>query len=212
MQPVSNELAQFIRQLITPFKNEILNTKRELSALKQAFQTRPRTVTEEIDAIPGRRIFYTLSQVQAFSIAQLGARADAMNYLVSQDGPFVMTHYPLAMWKPSAPAPAATRLGMWRPVAHWPLPDQVLDDDIIDLSYEFFDGGSQRAEQNLAVPAGLLSRPDNLIPLPVPSLFTPNTVMQIFPTYEDIDFSSAGTPTTDGKLVIALPGYRIVNM
>ena len=81
----------------------------------------PRSITEEIDSLPGRRIFYNLSGRQSFTITQLGTRNDAISFFVSQDGPFVMTAYPLVMWKANAPA-TATNLGRWSPVASWPLP------------------------------------------------------------------------------------------
>jgi len=208
---MDNETAQLIRQILTPFKNELIRTKQELEKVRAMAAARPRTVTEEIDAIPGRRIYFTLAQVQDFTIAQNRSRGAAMSFLVSQDGPFIQTHYPLAMWRPSAPS-TATNFGRWRPVSTWPLPDQVVDTDIIDISYEVSDGGSQRSFQNLSVPAGLLSRPDNLIPLPVPTLYTPNTPIQLTPTYENILFDSAAPVATQGTLVIALPGYRIVNL
>ena len=207
---MDNETAQLIRQILTPFKNELIRTKQELVKVRAMAAARPRTVTEEIDAIPGRRIYFTLSQVQDFTIAQNHQRGTQMSFLVSQDGPFIQTHYPLAMWRPNAPA-ATTNFGRWRPVSSWPLPTQVVGADIIDLSYEVSDGGSQRNFQNLPVSAGLLSRPDNLIPLPVPTLYTPNTPIQLTPTYENILFDST-IPPTGGTLVIGLPGYRIVNL
>jgi hypothetical protein len=176
----------------------------------------PRSITQEIDQIPGRRIYYNLVGRIEFSIADDGRRGQPISLLVSQDGPFIQTHYPFALWLPSAPA-AATNFGLWRPVTPWPLPTQAipgpqdLNDDIISISYEVTDGGSQRNFQNEAVPP-ILSRPDLLIPLPVPTMFTPNTVVQFTPTYERILFTSAPTPPDEGVLVCALPGYRIVNM
>lgn len=205
------ELAHYLRQVLTPLRNELIRTKRELAEVKAIAASRPRTITEEIDAIPGRRIFYTLSGVQVFDATLDGRSGQPINFLVSQDGPYIMTHYPIAMWRSSAPD-TATTFGRWRPVTSWPLPDQVLDDDIIDISYSMTDGGSQRSFQNLPVLAGLLSRPDNLIPLPVPTLFTPNAVVQFTPQYENILFSATVTPTTAGTLVVACPGYRIVNL
>lgn len=172
----------------------------------------PRSITEEIDSLPGRRIFYNLSGRQSFTAAQLGTRADAISFFVSQDGPFVMTHYPLVAWKPNLPT-TATNLGKWSPPTSWPLPlQQNANQDNIDLSYEFFDGGSQRAFNN-EVAAPLFSRPDNLAPLPVPTLFAPNANIQFIPTYEDIFFDAvAAVPSTGGQLVVTLPGYRIVNL
>ena len=177
----------------------------------EACEEQPRSITQEIDSIPGRRIFYSLSDRQQFDNTLAGRRGEPLNFLISQDGPFIMTHYPLAMWKPSAPD-TATNFGAWRPVSTWPLPDQVLDTDLIDLSYEVVDGGSQRNFQNETV-VPMFSRPDNLIPLPVPTLFAPNTVIQLFPTFERIAFDTgADIPTTAGDLAVSLPGYRIVNL
>lgn len=176
----------------------------------KACEDQPRSITQEIDSIPGRRIFYTLSERQNFTATQDGTRGVPLTFNVSQDGPFIATHYPLAIWKPNAPD-TATNFGAWRPVSTWPLPDQVLDTDLIDLSYEVVDSGSQRNFQNEAV-GPIFSRPDNLIPLPVPTLFAPNTVIQFFPTFERILFNTAGTATTGGELCVGFPGYRIVNL
>jgi len=207
MEP--NQIAAQIRQALEPFKKEIIRLRREHELLKELAK-RPRTIQEEIDAIPGRRIFYTLEGTQNFDITSDGLPGSPIALLVSQDGPFIMTHYPMFMWKPSAPA-TATNFGRWRPIMSWPLPDQVLDDDIIDLSYSFTDSGSQRNFQNLPVP-GLISSPDNMIPLPIPTLFTPNTTIQITPTYDNILFSPVAVPATQGTLVVSLGGYRIANL
>ena len=189
---------------------QLAETNANYLALRKALEEAPKSITAEIDSIPGRRIFYNLNAVQAFTIAQAGLRGQAMNFLVSQDGPFVMTHYPVAAWFPSAPDTAAT-FGRWRPIYTWPLPDQVVDEDIIDISWELVDGGSQRNFQNLPTPP-MLSRHDLAIPLPVPTLFAPNTVIQFFPTYNAITFDSAEDPPTEGLLNVQLPGYKIVNM
>ena len=178
--------------------------------LVTALQDQPRSITQEIDSIPGRRIFYTLAATLVFDDTVAGTRATAMPFLVSQDGPFIATHYPMAIWRPSAPD-TATNFGAWRPVATWPLPDQVLDTDLIDISYEVSDTGSQRNFQNQPI-APVLSRPDNLIPLPVPTLFAPNTTVQFTPTFERIVFNTSGTPTTEGTLWVGFPGYKIVNL
>jgi hypothetical protein len=210
MAPAANALEVQLRQIMAPLKQEILRLRQEQEALKDMAK-RPRTIQEEIDAIPGRRLFYTLSNSVTFTADLDGRQGPPVTMLVSQDGPFVMTHYPMMLWKPSLPT-NATDFGRWRPVTSYPLPDQVLDDDIIDVSYQFIDTGSQRNFQSNPVPAGLLSTPDNLIPLPCPTLFTPNTSIQVVPTYENILFSAISTPATQGTLVVALPGYRIVNM
>lgn len=175
-----------------------------------------RSITAEIDAIPGRRLYYSLTGREPFTIADDGRQGQPISMLVNQDGPFIQTHYPFAAWLPSAPA-GATMFGMWRPVTPWPLPDQFAvapvdgDTDLISISYSVTDAGSQRNFQNEAVPP-ILSRPDLLIPLPVPTLFTPNTTIQFTPFYERILFNNTGTPPTEGRLVVSLPGYRIVNM
>lgn len=173
----------------------------ELELMKKL--AKPRSITEEIDSIPGRRLWYNLVGRVAFTAADDGRRGNPVNMLVSQDGPFIATHYPMAIWIPTD----GTNLGRWRPVSSWPLPDQVLDLDIIDISYEVQDGGSNRNFQNEAVPP-VLSRPDMLAPLPVPTMFTPNTTVQFTPTYENILFND----TTTASLVVAIPGYRIANM
>jgi hypothetical protein len=177
--------------------------------IQQAIE-KPQSITEEIDSIPGRRIFYHLSDRQNFDATKDGLRGDPLTFLVSQDGPFIMTHYPLVIWKANEPS-NATNFGRWRPVSTWPLSDQILDTDIVDLSYEMLDSGSQRNFQN--EPAGpIFSRPDNFVPLPVPTLFAPNSTINFFPTWENIAFATAGTATTGGELLVTLPGMRVANM
>jgi hypothetical protein len=192
-------------------KRQMMDIVSEYKAFRKAVEDTPKSITHELDSIPGRRIFYNLSQTQAFTADLAGQRAQPLNFLVSQDGPYVMTHYPMVLWRPSAPS-NATQFGFWRPVATWPLPDQVVDGDRIDLSYEFVSGGSQRNFNNL--PAGpIFSRPDMMAPLPVPTLFAPNEVIQMIPTYEAITFDgTVEVPTMQGTLQVTLPGYRIVNM
>lgn len=190
-------------------KRMVAEARSEYAAFLKACQNTPRSITAEIDSIPGRRIYYNLNQVATFTAADAGLRGAPLNFLVSQDGPFIMTHYPLVMWKSSAPD-NATDFGRWRPISSWPLPDQVLDTNIIDLSYEIVDGGSQRNFQNLPNPP-MFCTPDTSLPLPVPTLFAPNSVIQFFPTFEAITFGGS-TATTAGILSVSLPGYRIVNM
>jgi len=169
------------------------------------------TYEDEIEAIPGRRVFHTLVATQTFTASQDGGEGASMTFTVSQDGPFVLTHYPIAGWRASAPS-SATDFGMWRPITTWPLPDQVLDNDIIDISYRMSDDGSQRNFQNEnSVPGLLLSNPDNLIELPKHTYFRPNSVISFIPVYNNIAFGGS-TPTTQGTLVVALPGYKIVNL
>jgi hypothetical protein len=172
-----------------------------------------KSLNEEIGSIPGRRIFYSLVGSLTFTAAQAGTLGNPIQFLVSQDGPFVGTHYPLVCWKPSAPA-GATNFGRWSPVTSWPLPTQQVgaNQDSIDLSYQVADGGSQRNFQNATVPP-LFSRPDNVVLLPMQTLWSPNSQIQFVPTFEDINFAAgAATPTTGGTLVVAFPGYRIANL
>jgi hypothetical protein len=213
------DLANYVRkgvaqamQAVAAMRQEMRDLAEDVEDLKHG----ARSITEEIDRIPGRRLEYMLVGHQTFEIAQQGLRANPVTMQVSQDGPFVSTHYPIAMWRPSQPA-NATYFGFWRPVwAGWPLPNQAdgavdFDEDIIAISYEITDGGSQRNLQNEPRPP-LLSMPGNPCPAPVPTLWTPNTVVNFIPTYERILFSTEEPQTTQGTLVVGLPGYRIVNM
>jgi len=198
--------------LLRTLKNEAIRSRQQIATLTQVvgeLQNRPRSVAEEIDAIEGRRMEGTLSGEIEFTIADEFQRGAPITMQVSQDGPFIMTHYPMAIWRPSGPE-GATNLGRWRPVSTFPLPDQVVDTDIIDLMYELQDGGNQRLLQNQ--PRGpLLSRPDNIVPCPVPTLWTPNSVVQFIPTYLAFTWDGA-TPPTAGILHVDIPGYRIVNL
>jgi hypothetical protein len=175
----------------------------------RAALARPRSPTEMLDAIPGRRIESMLVGQVDFDITMDGKTGNPVTIQVSQDGPFVITHYPVVLWFPNAPS-TTTNLRRWRPVASFPLPDQVVDEDIIDLEYAIVDGGAQRNFQNN--PRGpLFSRPDALQPLPMPTLFAPNATIQFFPTFNKITWNSA-TPPTSGTLHVSFPGYRIVNL
>lgn len=173
------------------------------------FQSRPRSVQEEIDAIEGRRIEGTLSGEVVFTANDLGNRAKPVTFQVSQDGPFVMTHYPLVLWRPTLPD-NATNLNRWRPVSSFPLPTQQVQNDFIDIMYEIQDGGNQRLFQN-EPRAPLLSRPDNIVPCPVPTLWSPNSAILFIPTYLALTWDAL-VPPTQGTLHVDLIGYRIVNM
>jgi hypothetical protein len=174
-----------------------------------ALQSRPRGIQEEIDAIEGRRIEGVLAGEVTFTAADVGQRAAPIVFNVSQDGPFIMTHYPMALWRPTAPT-NATNLNRWRPVTTFPLPDQVVDADIIDILYELNDGGSQRLGQN--EPRGpLLSRPDNIVPCPIPTVWSPNATILFQPTYLKLTWDGS-TPPTQGTLHVDLIGYRIANL
>jgi len=192
-------------------KRQLAEVLAEYGAVKKLVASQPKSITNELDSIPGRRIFYNLSDTLPFSDADAGRRGQPLNFLVSQDGPYIMTHYPIVMWRPIAPD-TATLFGRWRPVYSWPLPDQVIDGDTVDISWEIVSGGSQRNFQNLPA-APIFSRPDTAIPLPVPTLFAPNETIQFFPTFNAINFdATAQVPTTQGELYVTLPGYRAVNM
>lgn len=181
----------------------------QLTAALNELMSRPRTITEEIDQIPGRRIDTIFSGEVTFDATAEGTRGNPVLVQISQDGPFVMTHYPMVLWRPSAPT-TATNFGRWRPVTTFPLPDQVVDADIIDIMYELADGGNQRNFQN--APRGpVLSRPDNIVPLACPTLWAPNSAIALTPTYNNILFDGA-TPPTQGTLHVDFIGYRIVNL
>jgi len=201
-----------LNALVGAMRRELLQQRQKLAVLGQVIaelQSRPRSVAEEIDAIEGRRMEGTLSGEIQFTATDEFQRGAPITLQVSQDGPFVMTHYPMCVWRPSAPD-NTTNLGRWRPVSTFPLPDQVVDTDMIDLLYELQDGGNQRLLQN--EPRGpLLSRPDNIVPAPVPTLWSPNSVVLFIPTYLAFTWDSAEPPTA-GILHVDIPGYRIVNL
>lgn len=212
--PQEQALMQRVIAELRQSRQETHAARIDYAAFRQACENAPKSITEEIDSIPGRRIFYNLNGVQTFTAANattLGQRGQPINFLVSQDGPFIMCFEPEALWMPSAPD-TTPNFGRWRPVFSYPLPDQVVDTDIIDISWELVDTGSQRNFQNLPSPPSF-SRPDLLIPLAVPTLFAPNTTIQFFPTFNDITFSGdPENPPTDGLLWVRLPGYRIVSL
>ncbi len=188
---------------------QLQSVVQQQASLIAELQTRPRTITEEIDQIPGRRIETVLSGEVIFDVTDEGKRGNPILIQVSQDGPFVMTHYPMALWRPTLPTNAAN-YERWRPVSTYPLPTQVVNTDIIDLLYELQDGGSQRNFQN--APRGpLLSRPDNVVPCAVPTLWSPNSAIAFFPTYNKLTWNSNPAPT-QGTLHVDLIGYRIVNL
>lgn len=206
--PNSDQLYAYIRGL----NNKLQQQGQVIAQLQQVvtdLASRPRSVSEEIDAIPGRRIESTLCGSVVFTSTDEGNRGAPVIMQVSQDGPFVQTHYPLVLWLPTAPA-NTTNLNRWRPVSTFPLPTQVVGTDIIDIMYEMQDGGNQRFFQN--DPRGpLFSRPDNIVPCPVPTLWAPNTTINLVPTYLSFTWNSS-TPPTAGELHVTIPGYRIVNL
>lgn len=192
-------------------KRQVADLHAEYASWRKSMEGASHSVWDEINALPGRRVYFNLVATLDFTISVDGQRGQAMNFSVSQDGPFIQTAYPIAMWKPSAPN-NATNFGLWSPVYSWPLATQQnATGDRIDLSYEINSGGSQRMFQNLAAPP-LLSRPDAVLPLPQPTIFQPNENIQFFPTFEKITFDgTVGVPTTGGTLVVLLPGFKCAN-
>lgn len=187
---------------LTNSVTSIINAMNEQAA-------RPRSTQEVLDAIKGRRIESTFSGEVDFTEADDGQRGNPVIITISQDGPFIMTHYPMILWRPTAPS-SATNLGRWRPVSSYPLPTQQVTTDFIDIMYEIQDGGNQRNFQN--APRGpLLSNPDNIVPAPLPTMFSPNATIVVTPIYNAINFGGA-TATTAGRLHVDLIGYRIVNL
>ncbi|MCJ7752585.1 MAG: hypothetical protein MUQ65_16100 [Armatimonadetes bacterium] len=203
------------------FKNAfgaISSIKGQVDKLSGAVEVLSRQGVDEIDQIEGRHISYWGHGEQLFTIAQQGIDGQAISIQISQDGPFVWTHYPVVLWRPTAPA-GATLFGVWRPVTHFPLVMQGVDagaaldlnSDIVSISWRMSDGGSQRNFQAASLPP-LFSHPYQQIPLPKRVLFTPNSVITFTPTYRRIAFNNAVTPATEGNLEVMLPGFRIVNM
>lgn len=181
----------------------------QLVQIIQQLQQKPTTVQEEIDSQPGRRIESFLTGEVTFTANDVGQRAQPIVIQVSQDGPFVMTHYPMVLWRPSAPS-SATNFQRWRPVTSFPLPTQQVTTDIIDIMYELNDGGAQRFMQN--APRGpAFSRPDNFVPCPIPTVWAPNAAIVFQPTYLSLTWNST-TPPTAGILHVDLVGYRITNL
>lgn len=208
---IDQQTASLLRQ----HKGAIERTSQQLGQLTAQvqqllqLQQRPMSVQEEIDAIPGRRMEGTLTGEVTFTAADVGQRAKPVMFQVSQDGPFVMTHYPLVLWRPTAPD-NTTNFNRWRPASTFPLPTQVVGTDIIDIMYELNDGGAQRQTQN--EPRGpLFSRPDNIVPCPLPTIWSPNASVIFQATYLALTWNSA-IPPTEGTLHVDLVGYRIVNL
>ena len=211
MNPIEQNLQKLSAALriLDKRSTQLQSVVQQQAAMLAELQTRPRTITEEIDQIPGRRIETILSGEVIFDLTDEGTRGTPILIQVSQDGPFVMTHYPMALWRPTLPT-TATNFNRWRPVTTYPLPDQVVDTDIIDILYELQDGGAQRNFQN--APRGpVLSRPDNVVPCAVPTLWSPNSAIAFFPTYNRLTWDSE-VPPTQGTLHVDLIGYRIVNL
>lgn len=197
-----NVINATIRQLMGPLNSRLAQLENQGGGKVMSWE-------EELDCIPGRRIDYAMVGSQTFTAAQAGLRGQPISLLVSVDGPFILTHRPVAVWKPSVPA-NATNFGRWRPVASFPLPTQQLTTDFIDISYEITDTGPSRGLQNDSVPGMLLSNPDQLEKMPKPTKFEPNSTINFTPIYEAITFGAPAIPTTSGTLVVVLPGYKII--
>jgi len=203
------------------FKNAfgaISAIKAQVDTLAGQVDVLARQGVDEIDQIEGRRISYWPHGELPFTIAQQGIDGNAIPVQISQDGPFVWTHYPIVLWRPTAPA-NATLFGIWRPVTHFPLVAQGLDvattldlnSDMVSISWRMSDGGSERNFMPAAIPP-IFSTPYKQIPLPERVLFTPNSVISFTPTFRRIVFNNGTVPTTDGLLEVTFPGFRIVNM
>lgn len=185
----------------------------QLTAQVADLMSRPQSITEAIDAIPGRRIESIFSGEVDFTADDVGQRGRPVIIQISQDGDFIMTHYPMALWYPNAPS-NATNLNRWRPIQSAYLPTQEIAGDLIDIKYEIDDNGSQRYMQN--APRGpVLSRPDNIVPCPVPTQWAPNASIKFTPTYLSVLWNGGGgggVAPTGGTLHVDLIGYRIVNL
>ncbi len=208
MPPTTDQLAAALRShksALTQLQQQLTLQQNQLNDL----QSRPRSVSEEIDAIEGRRLEGTLSGEVTFDISDENTRSAPVVFTVSMDGPFVMTHYPLCLWRPTAPDDT-TNLGRWRPVSTFPLPTQEVGTDIIDMMYELQDGGNGRLLQN-EPRAPLFSRPDNIVPCPVPTLWSSNSTILFIPTFLTFTWDSDIAPT-QGTLHVDLIGYRIANL
>lgn len=214
--PNFNQMFAALRQKLELQTKELDRMAREMAVIKE----RPLSPEDEINAIPGRRLFFLPTKTQDFTATQDGAKGSAMSFTISQDGPFIMTHFPLVMWKATLPT-NGTNYGRWMPIMSYPTPFQhsqvALDTtfkafaDMIDISYEMVDSGPQQNFQDNPLPP-LISLPGALQPLPVPTKFAPASVITFTPTYENIFFASdPTTDTTGGRLVVSLIGYRISN-
>lgn len=208
MPSVLDQISATVRQQGARIEQLTNSLSSVITALNEQ-AARPRSTQEVLDAIKGRRIESTFSGEVDFVEADEGQQGTPVIINISQDGPFIMTHYPMILWRPTAPS-NTPNLGRWRPVTSYPLPTQQVTTDFIDISYQIQDGGNQRNFQN--APRGpLLSNPDNIVPCPLPTMFSPNATIVITPTYNAITFSASPAPTA-GRLHVDLIGYRIVNL
>lgn len=215
--PSVNEVVQNHANMLGRINRQLAQSQQQLAQLTAQvadLMSRPQSITEAIDAIPGRRIESIFSGEIDFDATVLGQKGRPVIIQISQDGDFIMTHYPMVLWYPTAPN-NATNLNRWRPIQSAYLPTQEISGDLIDIKYELDDAGSQRFMQN--DPRGpVLSRPDNIVPCPVPTQWAPNASIKFTPTYMSFLWNGGGgggaVAPTAGKLHVDLVGYRIVNL
>lgn len=205
-------IAEDMQKVLAPYYAELSALQAENEILREYMPK-----TENVNNIPGRRCFFTLRGQQTITSSSNGLRGQPIFIPVGQDGPFVLTHFPVIMWKPLTSEAAPLSVGLWRPFASWPLPDQVVDANTMDISYEITDVGPGRnmqggwASNNVTEPVpvlpSLISRPNNVMILPLPQVFDANSVIQCVITYNDINWTSIDTATVR----VELPGYKIIN-
>ena len=83
-------------------KREMSNILSEYKAFRKACEDVPKSITHELDSIPGRRIFYNLSGTQPFDDGDARTRLQPINFLVSQDGDITLVieaFYDDAFWE-----------------------------------------------------------------------------------------------------------------
>lgn len=212
-------LQEYIRQLGKEhawMKQELVVTKEKMALIEKMCEAPP-TLEEEIASIEGRRIFFNLSGVIEFDEDQDGREGPPVKFRISQDGIFVMTHYPFVVWRVTEPT-AAQNFGFWRPPTAWPLPAQAvgtgfnLNEDIMSMGYLFSDAGSQRQFDNEDAGPIFSSPNGGLVPLPIPTVFQQNSTISFQPVFSRIAFSSPENTPTRGEIKVTLPGFRIANM
>lgn len=209
--PIFGDTREHLAQtVIEPLRRELEELRRTTDTLHRMFPQ-----TEDLNAIAGRRMYYTAVARNTITNTGNGSVNNPLTIQVPRDGFFVMTHYPVLMWKVTTSG-TATDVGKWRPVSSNPLPDQIVNTDFLDISYTLKDAGPERFMQNdtqtpaLSIPPavlpGLLSTPDNMIALPLPAKFDPGSVIVMNVRFEKFTW----TAVTAGQMVVMFPGYKIV--
>jgi hypothetical protein len=134
----------------------------------------------DIDSIPGRRMAYNMS-MDGTSTA-----GNHVDFLISQDGPFILTHFPILLWQ--------YREGTSRWVVSGSREDEL------GTFYLMSDESCQRMLTRNWI--NIYSQPHQLTPLPMSTLFVPNSMIRLNlhppPPPEPVDYRCI------------LPGYRIV--